>query len=55
MRVSVEQGTMSEGECGGWKIVHSEESQKEHVAGQDKLPAPHKTFRYLGSHPVAFS
>ena len=54
MRDDVEQGRMSEGECGVWKIVHSEESQKEHVAGQDKLPAPQKIFRYFGSHPVAF-
>ena len=57
-------GVWSEGKCGArederggmWilEIVHSKESQKEHVAGQDKLPASQKIFRYFGSHPVAF-
>ena len=51
---NVEQGRMSEGEYGVWKIAHSEESQKEHVAGQDELPAPQKIFRYLGSHLLLF-
>ena len=54
----------SEGECGAredergemWSVENcsSQESQKEHVAGQDELPAPQKIFRYLGSHLLPF-